>query len=1823
MDSIPLEQQFEDKSLITVLAEVVGFDSNRHVHQMKTALYGHQFEFHGELPKDSTVVVLVDVRVYRSEAKFLVKSESASKCFPRTHISMNHLADVVELCAGMGCLGFGLQAAGFRTVAKVDWNQNMLRLASNIDSTPTVCLDICQPNAIGSLCATSPNAGCLAAGIACQPYSRLGDQQAQRDSRALTLPAVLRLAFLGRYAIVVIECVPEAMSCKWVQDTLKHYCQLTGFSMTQDLLHLHHVWPTRRSRWWCVLSHPCIGKIPWGPLPQVDPIPMVSNLLDRFLQCTEEDLRHLALDLYELGKFAHFGVDTNMIPWKGQMKTSLHSCGNQLDACPCGCRKYPFSEARLSQGGLHGLLIPLEGHSQCGINIYQNMRHVHPDELALLNGMFPGLSWNEKPRLTLCALGQLASPLQSCWVGAHIMLHLQGRFGETTGVTPRECLFGLMRDLLMKRDQVFGIQHGPDAKAFAKMVDNRVFHFSLEPENPPNQTTSKHGVIGEESLMSSLGHIKDETKVLTLSETSDNFPAVPAECFRASEHSHDSVKTTSNDTSGFPFSVASVPLKDEQSETLLNTAGDHAFDLHHQVCPVEGLSGEQDFAPVMAPDSVVTARSLPHDPCLTSPCSEPDTPCLDKSFHIATQHARVPTCPAGTERSIEQLLDEALESHFLGVDKTVENPQAISPAGHSAPGMSATPGHQNAVLETGTEKPNDQAIPDSAALLIPHGIATDMLSCIPKELTPPHPPLAGLTTPGMTATPGNQNAGSFADGNQAGDTLPLKLDDSGLAMPPGLKTMCCTDDAATKLAKLDHGISELPACPDLAANIESMAHTNAGQPAPGMAATPGQHDAARACDSPEEPTEVPQPRVFMPPANGGVVGFETGYKRTLAGASTGDIEHCAKTMQSPAKIAKTSVEDQPSLAEAHVEVADPDEQAFSTSIQVWVGTHDTDSPVLVTCHEGSTAGMITQAEANIGNMHQPIAPRSWVGSHVPLHEPLRNKQVVILHAKIPKDLKCPIAGGCQTPQIPFPCHRLIALWKQQGWVAKDEMEYYLASAKNVCQVNILPPQTFLNDTAVRMEAAAWLHQPIDWVTGDRPWITAAIVAGHWVPLIFQKSDGAISLTTTPEGSPFIEAAQQVTTHLGLTLKAAQKMLPQAFHGDCGFQSFAWIMAILGGHDVEPFDPVRAEKWRYLFAEHLLSVKRHDVVIDRLELGGTKSDVALQRQLMDLLANHGVWTERLTDKSNQLMEGVPHHILKNVFLSKRPWADLKQAANNAQPMIKLVQPDELNAQIAARANQRRTYGQKSGQYTKKQSPTSDMPNMRAADLQVPHGVFKQQDGQVLGPLSINDVGSSCQGVVLVDQSDSEPLLRLQTPVTPHGLAVIVLATKSNALSHTQDPIRFPALCLATQEPLIVSGYLYQLGTQQTLRLEPTVKLAVEEHDTRTIRCLVFQDQADKLWQEIQKQPVKVIFNQEPLLASRGNGDQPIVIDVWDRQWLSKRFEKLKPTVAEIFVFSFRMLAPHADDLIAKSGQHGIYYEPRTQCGRFPCPDHHVTWLTKMSYQDAQFAQQTSPFTTTLTRHGDRFGLRSDNLNAQAIHDKHRPDTPLLLGQKKSLYTMGPMPFAATKDSITKLLKTWGWDARALQPRGRAADSSGITWCIQAVEDPTHWVYTLQHGDVLISRIRDRSPVKVVPVNIVASKKTIEHLQQGEDPWLKRDPWNGSAASPVTKPAAASNPTQAQLAQLEASVEKRVLAAIQAKHQDADVSMANDNIESRVSQLEKQIQQVHSHQVGMDTKINQMQNQLEVQGQQFNASLDMKLAAQMDKIEALFSKRVRHE
>ena len=374
------------------------------------------------------------------------------------------------------------------------------------------------------------------------------------------------------------------------------------------------------------------------------------------------------------------------------------------------------------------------------------------------------------------------------------------------------------------------------------------------------------------------------------------------------------------------------------------------------------------------------------------------------------------------------------------------------------------------------------------------------------------------------------------------------------------------------------------------------------------------------------------------------------------------------------------------------------------------------------------------------------------------------------------------------------------------------------------------------------------------------------------------------------------------------------------------------------------------------------------------------------------------------------------------------------------------------------------------------------------------------------------------------------------------------------------------------------------------------------------------------------PVRAIFD------AAGFSKDGTVIDVWDRQWVTHRYERCKQSAADMFIFLFRVSATQTAEILAKSGEQGIFFEPRSPCGRKPHMDYHVTWIPSFSLQDVKLACQTAEHQTSVARHGMRYGLRSDAMNAQAIHAKHRPDVPLLLGAQKSQYTVGPLPYATSREAVCKLLRAWDWDAKPLQPRGRALDGSGITWGVLAVEDPSHWVYTLQHGDVLISKVGTPKPAETqVQPTIVASKKTLQHLQnKGEDPWLTEpDPWQPSSNPASSTRSSVSAVSSAQLASIEANVEKKVLQVLHSKmpQHDADVPMDMSHQESRLDTLEAQIQQLQQGQIAQEHRVGQIQQQLDNQPQLFGAmldkALDQKLQAQMERIDMLLRKQKSDE
>ena len=429
MGSLQLEDSITVGGRFTGLLEVTVWGKSNNLHLMKTTIHGTKVELTGTISERSSHFLVVQALVVSLQSTanrsyMQLSMVDDSKIYPMPSPTDDSLRKVVEVCAGLGCLGWGMQKAGFQTVLRIDWSKPISELAQQIDGIPSHVANIAEDSTLTPISEIGQDAGTIAAGVSCQPYSRLGDRKQQNDPRAETLPRTLRIAHLTRKQIIVLECVEGAMHCKWLQEILHQFCRETGFKIQQGLLHLQQVWPARRTRWWCVMMHPSLGNMQLQSFPPIHPQPTISCITEKFLKLSFEHLAQLELDTYELGKWGVQGLTRNEICFDKQMATSLHSCANHLIACPCGCRVHPISESRLQRDGMHGLLVPMNMMIKAHDVVYPKMRHIHPDELSLFNGVVPGKPWGSNLRLALCALGQLASPLQSGWIAGQIHMHL-------------------------------------------------------------------------------------------------------------------------------------------------------------------------------------------------------------------------------------------------------------------------------------------------------------------------------------------------------------------------------------------------------------------------------------------------------------------------------------------------------------------------------------------------------------------------------------------------------------------------------------------------------------------------------------------------------------------------------------------------------------------------------------------------------------------------------------------------------------------------------------------------------------------------------------------------------------------------------------------------------------------------------------------------------------------------------------------------------------------------------------------------------------------------------------------------------------------------------------------------------------------------------------------------------------------------------------------------------------------------------------------------------------------------------------------------------
>eukprot|EP00435_Cladocopium_sp_Y103_P021646 s885_g5.t1 len=819
--------------------------------------------------------------------------------------------------------------------------------------------------------------------------------------------------------------------------------------------------------------------------------------------------------------------------------------------------------------------------------------------------------------------------------------------------------------------------------------------------------------------------------------------------------------------------------------------------------------------------------------------------------------------------------------------------------------------------------------------------------------------------------------------------------------------------------------------------------------------------------------------------------------------------------------------------------------------------------------------------------------------------------------------------------------RIEFLRSQSSWVAQDEMNFYLRQLTHLTSGISLPavhcPKYGL-DSIVLHDLAGWiLSLSLLSESHSMPFFSACLHGNHWIPWIVTRETVKATIVTTQEGIDLIQSVNSQLKRLPTiasvwnvqldSVVLTTRPLRSCFEGDCGFQTIAWIQAQFASPILHcPMSQARARFWRKMFFRHLIftGMANNRILPHQIKLGGAKGGDPLESQLSDLLLAHGVPATVVGTRTTEVLTKLGRQAITQALRSQNQWRDLKAKANSQLPKLQLVHPGELSDAIQARA----TSGHAVGHQKRKQPrPKSQQVRLQAEDVQIPAGVFRQEPNEPLQQLTLAQIGPDARGIVVTDSIQASHFLQMPQPVSKYGLALLILDHASPGVQHMGEMIRFPGRCVRTSEPILAAARLLQLGAVKVSRNEPTHKLRIEETPNHLIRLLIFKDEWEGEWTDLTRNPVKLALTKIPELQPSETQGNPI-LDLWDRQFVTHRLERSPPALAHTFIVTMRVACTDLKPMMSRSGQQGVYIEPRSEDGRSPSADFRVVWLQQQGRGSLQAIVQTSTHWVCLARTGTKHGLRTTEDMAEALHNQYKPSTPWLESSALQSFTVGPFPPGSTRAAIVKICKAWDWNAKPVQPKARSADGRGVLWQLLAATKPESEVYQLEHGDVLITLDPPKKATSAKPVaDVQASAKTIAALTStpksadSEDPWATYDPWSTPAKLPRPAPSPPSI-TKLDLEAMEKRMDQKIQANIRSDADDTTMHVEDERmnqLEHRMNQLEVNFQQQqHASKIQhteVQTQLHQVRTQVDQQSKEIHSVLEQRFSEQLTEIERL--------
>ncbi len=853
--------------------------------------------------------------------------------------------------------------------------------------------------------------------------------------------------------------------------------------------------------------------------------------------------------------------------------------------------------------------------------------------------------------------------------------------------------------------------------------------------------------------------------------------------------------------------------------------------------------------------------------------------------------------------------------------------------------------------------------------------------------------------------------------------------------------------------------------------------------------------------------------------------------------------------------------------------------------------------------------------------------------------------------------------------------RLQILTNQDDSWGDDEIRFHLhriaASASALQAVVVWDP--LMTTSLMKSLQGTLIEQMVGTTPDVATIITAAVVEGHWIPLVWRKEKGHVCGFSCGIPQSHLLVVQNVHAWLCNQWKVPVtpfRSVNQHVPDFCGAVAISYVEHLiwatpLAGMMQPPADVHK--EYRRQFEQTIGQVAHRPWVWGKGQEG-------TDPVLLGLLRQHGVPAEEVVARAEHMCAQLGKETIRKAIQSQRPWQELKWIANQQVPPYQLICPSELQTMVESRSSHEAPLGSK--RMKSKGKGKGKMQQVLSPEsLRLDPGIFMVGDGKPVCQLALGDIGPMAMGVVLATLDQALPFISQNRQVSMGGLAIVVLniSEPPEGLPLIAEPIRFPAVCAANAEPVLVQGLLFQLGNVPVRRAVKEDPVAMECIQTFVAKMVIFRDGV-KDWNTVVRQPVRYIQQHYQCLVAckdeecghscgKWHSGKDIYIDdpimsVWNRQWLKGNFVPCQPDDATMFVVSIRVPVGLEMGLISKSGAGTIVVEPRELDGRQVSKAYHVVWMPNQSFAQAQVLKQTTEGALGLARIGDKWGLRCRSEQAAKVHKVIKPSTEYLPSGAKMHYLIGPVPYGTVKQSIVHACKAIEWEVRPLYAMPAPRSVEGIMYKVQSVVSPPKQVIPLQEGEAVITRC-DQANAKVSShVPIVGSSASVHFVHQpvqkaAHDVLQVNDPW-------ATWKAKTSAGSDASSISTQVTVEQQVVDAVLARL-PREVVEADQNMEGsdRVAELEAKVatlteKQSELHQIVADhantqtAQVMQLQSQFQAQhgqleaavaeqgrqlqglGSQFQmqmekqqSQLDGMFQNQMQKLEDLLVKRSRHE